>query len=284
MKLKKRTLIALLCALCLMAIVPMQAFAASKKASIKLSSKSKTITVGQSATLTATVTGKSSKVTWKSSNKKIATVSSKGKVTAKKAGKVTITAKANGKTAKCTVTVKNKSWKELYKAFLAKSKVKAGNYNFKPGYFRVLNINGKGVPELIVSSSTGYGDYYVYTIVNNKVKYAGNCYRRAMFAHKFTYCKKYKGIFVDGWINQVGGSYGYLYGMNSSGKKLVLKQHATEYHSTGDSYYYGTTASQSKKVSRSKYLSFCKKYFKESLMKEYAMYANTEANRIRYVK
>lgn len=55
--------------------------------------------------LKATVTGKSKKVTWSSSNKKIATVSSKGKVTAKKAGTAVITAKANGKTAKCTVTV-----------------------------------------------------------------------------------------------------------------------------------------------------------------------------------
>lgn len=56
--------------------------------------------------LKATVTGPSTKVTWKSSNPAIASVGSKGKVTAKKTGKVTITAKANGKTAKCTITVK----------------------------------------------------------------------------------------------------------------------------------------------------------------------------------
>ncbi len=46
------------------------------------------------------------KITWKSSNKKVATVSSKGKVTAKKKGKATITAKVAGKTYKCKVTVK----------------------------------------------------------------------------------------------------------------------------------------------------------------------------------
>ena len=40
------------------------------------------------------------KITWTSSNKKVATVSSKGKVTAKKAGTATITAKtSNGKKA-----------------------------------------------------------------------------------------------------------------------------------------------------------------------------------------
>lgn len=52
--------------------------------------------------LKATVTGVSHAVKWSSSNKKIATVSSTGKVT----GKCTIYAKANGKTVKCTITVK----------------------------------------------------------------------------------------------------------------------------------------------------------------------------------
>ena len=46
-------------------------------------------------------------ITWKSSNKKIATVNSKGAVKGIKKGKVTITATTwNGKTAKCKVTVK----------------------------------------------------------------------------------------------------------------------------------------------------------------------------------
>lgn len=45
-------------------------------------------------------------IKWKSSNKKVATVSAKGLVKAKKKGKAIITAKVNGKTLKCTVTVK----------------------------------------------------------------------------------------------------------------------------------------------------------------------------------
>ena len=46
-------------------------------------------------------------VTWKTSNKKLATVSKKGKVTAKKKkGKVKITAIADGKKAVCTITIK----------------------------------------------------------------------------------------------------------------------------------------------------------------------------------
>lgn len=51
------------------------------------------------------VTGISKKVTWKSSNKKVASVSKKGKVTGKKKGTAVITAKVNKKTYKCKVTV-----------------------------------------------------------------------------------------------------------------------------------------------------------------------------------
>ncbi|SFA84328.1 Outer membrane protein assembly factor BamB, contains PQQ-like beta-propeller repeat [Acetitomaculum ruminis DSM 5522] len=55
-------------------------------------------------TLKATVRGLKSTVKWTSSNTKIATVKN-GVVTAIKTGRVTITAKANGKVAKCTITV-----------------------------------------------------------------------------------------------------------------------------------------------------------------------------------
>ncbi len=55
--------------------------------------------------LSATVKGASSKITWKSSNTAVATVNSKGKVTAKKGGRTIVTATANGKTAKCNITV-----------------------------------------------------------------------------------------------------------------------------------------------------------------------------------
>ncbi len=71
----------------------------------------KTVTAGKKFTLHPTYSPKKllQKLTFKSSNKKVATVTSKGKVTAKKAGKVTITATckdAKGKKAKFTVTVK----------------------------------------------------------------------------------------------------------------------------------------------------------------------------------
>lgn len=80
--------------------------------SVTLNYSKYSLKVGQSKTLVATLTPASSKekVTWYSSNNKIATVSSNGKVTAKKAGTVTITAKtSNGLKATCKVTVKAKN-------------------------------------------------------------------------------------------------------------------------------------------------------------------------------
>lgn len=80
--------------------------------SIKLNATKKTIYNGKSFTLKATVNPKNAAnkaVTYKTSNKKIATVTSKGVVKGIKPGKATITVTAKDgskKSAKCTVTVK----------------------------------------------------------------------------------------------------------------------------------------------------------------------------------
>lgn len=77
----------------------------AQAATVKISKKNATMYVGK--TLKLKISGTKSKVKWKTSNKKIATVSKKGAVNAKKAGKVTISAVVNRKTYKCKVTVKN---------------------------------------------------------------------------------------------------------------------------------------------------------------------------------
>lgn len=79
---------------------------------IKICKKSKTMYVGDSYTLY--VVGTSKKAKWSSSNKKVAMVSSKGKIKAKKVGKCTIKAKIGGKTYSCKLTVK-KAGKTLTK-------------------------------------------------------------------------------------------------------------------------------------------------------------------------
>ena len=73
-------------------------------AASKINKKKATLKVGQ--TLQLKVTGTKGKVKWKSSKKSVATVSSKGRVKAKKKGSATITAKVGKKKYTCKVTVK----------------------------------------------------------------------------------------------------------------------------------------------------------------------------------
>ena len=69
--------------------------------SLKLKKKQKTVLHPVIAPFTST-----EKVTYKSSNSKVATVNSKGQITAKKKGTSTITVKSGSKSVKCKVTVK----------------------------------------------------------------------------------------------------------------------------------------------------------------------------------
>ena len=75
-------------------------------ASIQLNKKNITLYEGNCYTLK--VKGTTKTVTWKSSNKKIVTVSKRGKVTARNRGTATITAKAKSKSLRCKVIVKKK--------------------------------------------------------------------------------------------------------------------------------------------------------------------------------
>lgn len=111
---KRRILTLLLAALLLIPLLAIgSAQAAVTPAVVQLSQSSAVIDMaaGRRLDLAATVLpdGASQRVTWTSSNRRIATVSSSGVVTAKTRGTVTITAKARGTnvTASCTITVKN---------------------------------------------------------------------------------------------------------------------------------------------------------------------------------
>jgi uncharacterized protein YjdB len=70
---------------------------------VKLSNKTYTLQTGNTYKLK--ITGTTSKITWTSSNQNIATISSYGTITAKAAGKATITAKVDDKTLTCALTV-----------------------------------------------------------------------------------------------------------------------------------------------------------------------------------
>ena len=92
------------------------------------------LSVGGTVTLKATATGK---VTYKSSNVKVATVSSAGKVTALKTGNATITAVCGKATAVCEVTVKKDSIKV--------NSVKVGKKSVKASKKTITATKGKKV-------------------------------------------------------------------------------------------------------------------------------------------
>ncbi len=77
----------------------------SGELSLKLNKTKANIICGKTYTLKATLTGSNDTVKWKSSDTKKATVDINGKISAKMAGSVTVTASAAGKSAKCVVTL-----------------------------------------------------------------------------------------------------------------------------------------------------------------------------------
>lgn len=112
---------------------------------IQLSSKSVTLYRGQTKKLSLKYIPEGAKVTWKSSNKKVATVSSSGKVTAKGLGKTTISAKYKGVTYKATINVTY--MKPSYGSILY-------DYDTRNNYFIVKIKNNSSKTMTILSGTT----------------------------------------------------------------------------------------------------------------------------------
>lgn len=99
-------------------------FPLSAEAAGRLNKKNLSLAKGTSYILK--VKGTKKKMKWSSSNPKVARVNGKGKVTAKKAGKATITAKTGTKSYRCRVTVDNAKLNRKSASILAGS-----SYTFK---------------------------------------------------------------------------------------------------------------------------------------------------------
>ena len=122
-----------------------------KKATLKLKSRA-TVYLRNPQSLGAEALP-AGRIKWSSSNKKIATVNAKGIVTGRKKGKVTITAKANGVTKKCRVTVKapsvsfNSTSAAVFKDSSAKLSVSAkpsGTVKWKSSNSKVVKVDKQG--------------------------------------------------------------------------------------------------------------------------------------------
>lgn len=124
--------------------------------SIKLK-KTASVNAGATLSLKATLSPKKAtdaKITWTSGNTDIVTVSSSGKVTAIKPGKVVITAASqNGKTASCTVTVKRVK---------VKSVLASVNY-------AVLRAGEAFTPSVTVQPQNATNKNVTYTVSNARV-------------------------------------------------------------------------------------------------------------------
>ena len=152
-----------------------------KKATCKVTvvSLSKTkYTLGVKEKYTLKVNGTKKKVTWKSSNSKVAAVSG-GKVTAKKKGSATISATVEGVTLKCKVTVKAAPSKLILKSkkkvTIKKNKTTqikvnlpkntAGELKYKSSKTKIATVDAKGK---VKGKKKGTAKITVYAVNNSK--------------------------------------------------------------------------------------------------------------------
>lgn len=149
-KMKKRVAVVLLFALCL-AQIPVAPKAKTKKVKLNLTK----VSLLQGATVQLKLLNKKAGVVkWYSKNKKKATVTKKGKVTAKKTGSVVVYAKYKKKQYKCKVTVK---------APVKAANLKENNAVFtKTVYQKISKIQRLVVKQEVISPK---GIYEIYQLL-----------------------------------------------------------------------------------------------------------------------
>ena len=132
---------------------------------VTLDKSTLTLNVGETGTLTATVTPETATentVTWSSSDDTIATVDKDGKVTAVAEGTATITAKAGDQSATCAVTVSA--------ATPAYTLTIGAESNGGVGYTRTITVDGKSKTNLdgkylVTAITEGSGDNAKVSVV-----------------------------------------------------------------------------------------------------------------------
>lgn len=157
---------------------------------VKISRTTINTVAGKTASLNAydPVTGKKAAVQWKSSNTKIATVDKNGKMTARSAGKVNITAIYNKAKATCKVTVTPKPTK-------IKSAKKSGKNGIKISWNKVTGISNY---QIYMSTKSNSGFKKIYTASTGKTSYTKTKLKKG---------KKY--YFKIRTAKKVSGSYYY---------------------------------------------------------------------------
>lgn len=136
---------------------------------------------------TLKVTGTKQKIKWSSSNAKIATVTQKGVVSAKKVGKVTISATVGGaKKYNCKLTVLEQ------KAPQFTLNVKYGSDYYYYSAYTIFDITNKDAENLYVSTMVMYENVDLYSSVSGKLL-TPNTMGYANAETEFETLKKFEG-------------------------------------------------------------------------------------------
>lgn len=191
---------------------------------IKLNKTTVALRPKQTYQLKATVTGKKGSLKWASSNPKVVSVNSKGKITAKKAGTANITVTVNGVKSICKVTVASSS-----ASLVSLKSLRGKNYSYKNSkfsfgigfaessdyvYIGVWNVSG---------TSSSYEDFLF------QMKEGTYSYRQEGMRSHYIYditIKPYKD-YVKISLKCQNSSYSYF---NISGQKFKKTTNATYSH------------------------------------------------------
>ena len=196
----KKKLATLLIAFGIIFTASVNPVSAAKKAYIKTGVGSKaTVYCGKTLNLKAKTVNKKRKITYKSSNTSVASVTSKGIVKGKKYGTTVITLKAKGiKTKKVKVTVtsievtskvtlkRNQSYQIKAKSYPSKKQMAVSKFTYKSSNPKVAAVSSKGK---ITAKNGGYAKILITAKKSAGKVYANN--------------KKYVEVFIYDGFDQV---------------------------------------------------------------------------------
>lgn len=247
--------------------------------SIKITTKKSSMSVGDTFTFKATKKGISENIIWSVSNKKLATINSKtGKLTAKKAGTVTVIAKAGKSKTSVKLKIINKNVlekgaKESYEVILDQYRQAIKNNFYKnilngqsdnwdiigddvniemlsnarysnkfKIYYAIEDIDNNGIPELVIGAYHGTDKpcyYDIFTYHGNK---SIRLFPDMEFGYRTNFWINSNGIFQVSW-SAGAMSYGYEhYHISSNGytMKLVesISSRVVDYKDYSVKYYY----------------------------------------------
>lgn len=185
--------------------IPANAAKVTLKLGKNKTTASKIITVND--TLTIKIEGVKSKLKWKSSNKKVATITKSGKIKAKSPGKVKLTTKVRKKKYKITVKVYDAAVNYIISDFIRiKNQYSSATARTSFG-IKYINLDGE---ECVIT-------YIFYSIIN---KYS-QCFYHNLSKNIFT--SNMDKYFIDKESRAYGTTLYHTYNLHSEALEYAIK-------------------------------------------------------------